>query len=187
MKRILVRLDDSALGHFFSRVSALEIQMVRHFAAGARTSLGQRSAIFFSRCGNGWLYPVLAILFIVRNRGAAFLPLFAAATSIAILHCVYPLLKKWIGRARPYQVLPELNPLLPTLDLHSFPSGHAMTLTAALIPFVLAFSETIWLATMIWAAIAWARIASAHHFPSDIIGGTILGAAVAYPIATWIF
>jgi undecaprenyl-diphosphatase len=162
----------------------LEIRLVRLFAP--HTLLGRRSAVFVSRCGNGWIYPVLATIFIVRRQGAALRPLVAAAISIAILHCFYPLLKTRFGRSRPYEVVPELHPLFAPLDPHSFPSGHAMTLTAALVPFAMAFSGTIWSAATIWAAMAWARVASGHHFPTDILGGTVLGAGVAYPIAIWI-
>lgn len=186
MKAKFASLIEPAFANFSCWLSSLDIRIVRRCAAGTRTSLGQRSAIFVSRCGNGWMYPALAALFIVREKNAALRPLLAAATSIAILHCFYPLLKNRISRSRPYQILPELNPLLPTLDRHSFPSGHAMTLTAAFTPFVLAFSGTMWSATPIWAAMAWSRIASAHHFPTDILGGTILGAAVAYPVAVLI-
>jgi undecaprenyl-diphosphatase len=30
---------------------------------------------------------------------------------------------------------------------------------------------------------AWSRIATAHHYPSDIVGGAILGLIFAYPLS----
>jgi undecaprenyl-diphosphatase len=32
---------------------------------------------------------------------------------------------------------------------------------------------------------AWARLASAHHYPSDVAVGAALGVAVSYPISVY--
>jgi undecaprenyl-diphosphatase len=29
----------------------------------------------------------------------------------------------------------------------------------------------------------WARLASAHHYPSDVAAGTVLGVSVSYPVS----
>jgi undecaprenyl-diphosphatase len=76
-------------------------------------------------------------------------------------------------------------PLLPALDQHSFPSGHAMTLPAALVPMALQFPQTMGLAFATGLLMAWARLASAHHYPSDVAVGAALGVAVSYPISVY--
>jgi undecaprenyl-diphosphatase len=32
---------------------------------------------------------------------------------------------------------------------------------------------------------SWARLASAHHYPSDVAVGTALGVSVSYPISVY--
>jgi undecaprenyl-diphosphatase len=71
------------------------------------------------------------------------------------------------------------------LDQHSFPSGHAMTLPAVLVPLGLQFPQTIGLAFASWLLMAWARLASAHHYPSDVAAGAALGVCVSYPISVF--
>ena len=75
--------------------------------------------------------------------------------------------------------------LLETLDEHSFPSGHVMTLTAALVPIVLALPATLPLSLGAWCAMAWARLASAHHYPSDIFAGAGIALVVSYPLSRY--
>jgi undecaprenyl-diphosphatase len=102
-----------------------------------------------------------------------------------VLHSVYPVIKRVVARPRPYQRDATLVPLLPVLDSHSFPSGHAMTMSAVMVPLVLAFPGTIGLAVPAWMLVAWARMASAHHYPSDVAAGTMLGVSVSYPISLY--
>jgi undecaprenyl-diphosphatase len=71
------------------------------------------------------------------------------------------------------------------MDEFSFPSGHSMTITAALVPIVAAFPGALLPSIALWMSIGWARLASAHHYPSDLIAGGALGAAVSYPISSY--
>jgi len=33
---------------------------------------------------------------------------------------------------------------------------------------------------------AWSRMATAHHYPSDVLGGVALGIVLAYPLSTYL-
>ena len=107
------------------------------------------------------------------------------ALNAALLHCLYPSIKRTIARRRPYRCDDTLVPLLRVLDEHSFPSGHSMTLAAALVPLVLAFPHALALAAVMAGLMAWARLACAHHYPSDVAAGTMLGVSVSYPISCY--
>ena len=72
--------------------------------------------------------------------------------------------------------------LAQPLDRYSFPSGHCMTFAAVLFPVSLAWPGMFAGLLALWALIAWARLASAHHYVSDVIAGTTLGIVVAWPI-----
>ena len=59
-----------------------------------------------------------------------------------------------------------------------------MTLAATLTPVLLRW-PSLWLAALgLWVALAWSRIATAHHYPSDLLGGTLLGVGVALGVTT---
>lgn len=164
---------------------AADLWFVRLCVATARPALGRRLAVAFSRIGNGGLYPVLATLLILgwgaRGRDA----MIAAAINVGLVHSVYPAIKRRAGRRRPFQAHADLESLLETLDEHSFPSGHVMTLTAALVPIVLVLPATLPLSLGAWCAMAWARLASAHHYPSDIFAGAAFALVVSYPLSKY--
>jgi undecaprenyl-diphosphatase len=168
-----------------ARLSAAELLLVHRFAQTARPRLTRSSAIALSWLGNGWVYLALSIGS-VRAVGLDAIPVMVAgALNVLVLHCIYPVIKRVVARPRPYQRDATLVPLLPALDQHSFPSGHAMTLPAALVPMALQFPQTMGLAFATGLLMAWARLASAHHYPSDVAVGAALGVAVSYPISVY--
>jgi undecaprenyl-diphosphatase len=168
-----------------ARLSAVELFLVHSFAQTARPMLARSSAIGLSWLGNGWVYLALAIGSILA-AGLDAVPVVVVGTlNVLLLHCVYPVIKRRVARPRPYQRDATLVPLLPALDQHSFPSGHAMTLSAALVPLTIQFPQTIGLAFATCLLMAWARLASAHHYPSDVAVGTALGVCVSYPISVY--
>ena len=117
---------------------AADVWVLRVCVASARTAAARRIAIAVSRLGNGSLYPVLAAVMIVGCGLRGCYAIVAAAINVALMHSVYPTIKRHAARQRPFQAHADLKPLLATLDEHSFPSGHVMTLTAALVPIVMA-------------------------------------------------
>jgi undecaprenyl-diphosphatase len=160
-----------------------DLCLLRLCIRSARPKVARNMAISFSWMGNGLIYPSLGVLWVAVTGSAAWVVISIATLNIGLLHSIYPSIKRRIARRRPFDADPNFAPLLRALDSHSFPSGHAMTLTAALIPAVLAIPEVLVLAIAIWCAMAWARLASTHHYPSDVLGGTALSFAVSYPIS----
>ncbi|WP_051953100.1 phosphatase PAP2 family protein [Methylocapsa aurea] len=161
-----------------------DLLLVRWCARSARPRLFRASAIAISWMGNGWIYPALGSSCLVLGGPRALAVIWAGALNATILHCVYPPLKRWMSRPRPFQKAPDLKSLLAALDEHSFPSGHAMTLTGGLVPIVLVFPEALSICLVLWAAMAWARLAAAHHYPSDVLAGSGLGMLVSYPVSS---
>lgn len=170
------------MGPFADILFRADIWFVRVCVRTARPAIARGLAIGFSRAGNGGIYPVLAAALLYGFGAQARAVVVLAAINIVLMHSVYPKIKRYAARARPFRSYGDLKPLLATLDEHSFPSGHVMTLTAALVPIALALPETLPLALGAWCAMAWARVASAHHYPSDIIAGAGLALVVSYPL-----
>ena len=162
---------------------AIDLALVRYTATSARPYVFRSAAIVVSKLGNGSIY-LFVLLFILDRLGRRGLAVaVVAACNAAILQCVYPSLKRRIGRARPYRIDPSLRSLLDVLDEHSFPSGHVMTLAAVLVPVVYTVPGSGPLGCGLLLSMAWARVASAHHFPSDVCAGTLVGIAFGYPLS----
>ncbi len=166
------------------RLSAADLVAVHFFSRSARWRIGRTSAFVISKLGNGWLYPLLALMIFEHlGRGKAIPVIIAAGLNAGALHCLYPAIKRYIGRPRPFRTDASLSSLFGVLDEHSFPSGHAMTLTGVLVPIVLAWPECFSAAVALILLMGWARIASGHHYPTDICAGAALGLGLAYPLS----
>lgn len=163
-------------------LSEREVYLVELTWRGTQRPTVRWTAIAVSWLGNGLLYLLIGIL-VLATIGSAHWPVAAAALSIAVAHLVYPWVKLACARHRPFVLREDMKPLLATLDEHSFPSGHAMTLCAASLPLVYATPMLMPAAIGVWVTMGWARIASAHHYPSDILAGGVLGVMVSWPIA----
>jgi undecaprenyl-diphosphatase len=168
------------------RLLRADLAGVHFVARSTQFTLGRMLAITISKLGNGWIYPILAAaIFSLAGRDAW--PVIAlGGLNAALLHTLFPIIKKRIGRKRPFHVDPRLTSLLKILDEHSFPSGHMMTLSGVLAPIVLAWPSAAASAAALVLSMAWSRIATAHHYPSDVLGGLTMGVAMGYPLSACI-
>ena len=91
------------------------------------------------------------------------------------------LIKNIVGRVRPYEVINELTILIEKQSDKSFPSGH----TAASFAFV----SVLWFVapkkvsvpfTVLASLVAFSRLYLGVHYPTDIIGGVIVGAICGF-------
>jgi undecaprenyl-diphosphatase len=170
----------------WDRLAVVDWPIARAMALSGDWRAPLVAAKALSRLGNGPIYFVILIaLLLFRPRGATAVGLCGAA-SILLLHCVYPAIKRSAARPRPRDVGIACPGAPPPLDRYSFPSGHVMTLTAALLPIVLAAPRVWPYGVATWAAMAWARLAVGDHFASDVAAGTLIGAGVSGLIAYWV-
>ena len=87
------------------------------------------------------------------------------------------LIKYLIMRPRPYT---ELSNLI-LLDLgtdYSFPSGHTSTSTA--MAYLLSKEYKKWIFMLIPVVVAFSRLYIGVHYPSDILGGFLIGFFISY-------
>jgi undecaprenyl-diphosphatase len=120
------------------------------------------------------LAPILAFL---ARRPPLFTTLVTAAT-VWTADLLATLLKTLVDRQRPYEVIPEADPLLRWDVAGSFPSGHAATSVAGAV--VLAYllgRWGLWLG-LLAAAVAFSRVYVGVHYPLDVLAGAALGAGV---------
>ena len=132
-----------------------------------------------SRLSDGplWGMLMLALPFVGGESG----PLCALqmASVGAINLAVYLMLKRHVGRERPYVRCADIRACTRALDKFSFPSGH--TLHAVAFGLVLAqHYPAWWLPLTLFALLVGAsRMVLGLHYPSDVIAGAVLGVVSA--------
>jgi undecaprenyl-diphosphatase len=148
-----------------------------------RTSRNDLVARFFgavSRLGNGVLwYALMAVL--PAMFGAAGLEVSArmAATG-AIGVILYRLLKTRMVRRRPFEVHAGVRNVVPPLDRYSFPSGHTLHAVAFTVVAVSSYPPLGWVLVPFALLVAASRVVLGLHYPTDVLAGAALGAAVAW-------
>lgn len=133
-------------------------------AVVAFTRLGEHGGLWFGLAGLG------AALDDERRSQFA-----RAAAAIAAAYGVNQLIKLAVRRRRPD--IDGLPPLVGTGSRISYPSAHASTSFAGARALAPAWPSPVLYATA--AAMAISRVYVGVHYPSDIVAGAALGAAVA--------
>lgn len=174
---------EGLVADWMKKIGEADLEAVRIVSRSAKSPVGRHGAVAITKLGNGWIYPMLAILIIGRWGLVGYRMIALAALNALLTHLLYPVIKRRFHRERPYEVDPRLRCLLPTLDEHSFPSGHSMTFAGVIVPIVILWPAMTAAAILMACGLAWSRVATAHHYPSDVVAGIFLGAGVGYPIS----
>lgn len=129
--------------------------------------------------GDGVFWYGLMLALLVVNGAEAALAVVHMAAAGLVCTLTYRLLKQGTLRPRPYQVHAHIAAGSTPLDRFSFPSGHTLhavcfTLIASAYFPVLALPLGI-----MTLAVAASRMVLGLHYPSDVLAGAALGAAVA--------
>jgi undecaprenyl-diphosphatase len=131
--------------------------------------------------GAGWgLFALLPLAWSKATRKAT-LWLFAA---IVLTSGAVSLIKALVGRPRPCDALAWCSPVdIASPGGASFPSGHAAG-SFAFAAFVAVRWPRFGPAAVVYAAIvAWSRCALGVHYPTDVLTGSLLGAAIGLAFA----
>ena len=90
--------------------------------------------------------------------------------------------KGFFAIPRPYETLETVQALFQYGSMDSYPSGHAAFFAGLAISLMFVHRRVGLTMTVFAALIPIARVIAGVHFPFDIIGGWILGGAVAFSI-----
>ena len=131
-----------------------------------------------------WIVLSVILLFPKKTRRAGILSLLALLGSLCVTNF---LLKNYVARVRPYEVVQGLQCLIPAQKDWSFPSGHASASFASAVVIYKSCHRGIGVPALILAfAISLSRLYVGVHYPSDVIVGMIIGTLIAL-ILFWIF
>lgn len=143
-----------------------------------RTPVGDMVMPFITRIGNiGAVWILLAVVLLIipktRKSGAVL----AAALCVDVVLC-NGILKNLFGRIRPCDVNTSVQLLIMRPDDFSFPSGHTAASFAAVTALMMAGEQKLWKPALALAVlIAFSRLYLYVHYPTDILGGMIVGGA----------
>lgn len=153
--------------------------------AGQSATL-DRFMVELAKPGN-LFYPIVfaAAYWLWRNRrecviGSAVLAGVIGATDALGTH-----LKGLVQRPRPCLTLPEVQQLLGCGGAFSFPSNHAANTTAAAAFFQILYPRSGWISWPLVLAIGLSRVYIGAHYPTDVIGGWVVGGLVGVG-AAWL-
>lgn len=155
----------------------MEIDILNYIQT-LRTPIGDVLMPFISSLGNGgfvWIVLDIALIIIPKTRKAGIVVAFAIILDVLLCN---GLLKPLVARIRPCNVVKNVNMLNPIPKDFSFPSGH--TAVSFAVTSALYFCKNkIWIpSALLSLLIAFSRMYLYVHYPSDILGGVVLGILV---------
>lgn len=123
--------------------------------------------------GAVWILLGLGILVLSRRqRATGFQVLLALLLSLIICNLI---LKNGVGRIRPFALNDAVELLIPPPGDPSFPSGHTSASFAAAAVLLLTRWRGRWAALVLAGLIAFSRLYLYVHFPTDVLGGLVVG------------
>lgn len=95
--------------------------------------------------------------------------------SLIVSHLFVQILKRTIGRERPFNIMDTINTFKTDLKDYSFPSGHTTAIFSIITSLSINIPQLKGILLFIAIAIGISRIYVGVHYPSDVLIGSILG------------
>lgn len=145
------------------------------------TPIGDLAFCFITKLGNaGFIWLVLAAVLLVRPKTRKSGVIVAAALVLDLIVC-NGILKNVFARVRPCDVNSSVALLVARPTDYSFPSGHTASSFAAVAALYFAGEKKLWKPALVLAAlIAFSRLYLYVHYPTDILGGIVVGIAAGF-------
>src|SRR5208282_1059213 len=165
--------------NIMARFDIAEYRLCRGLNRGAGLKSLRLAMQVASRLGDGlaW-YLLIGLLPLLYGRTAIRAALVMAVTGLVGV-LIYKWLKHRLLRERPFIRHPGITLAMPPLDRYSFPSGHTLHAVAFTWQAVERFPELGWVLIPLATLIAGSRVVLGLHYPSDVLAGGALGAALA--------
>ncbi|MBS0394649.1 MAG: phosphatase PAP2 family protein [Proteobacteria bacterium] len=169
----------SPSARLFERADLIEAAVCRRLNRGLSRPALRELFVVASRLGDGIAWYVLVLLIPVYAGRRGLRPaLLMAVTGLVGVVC-YRLLKQRLVRERPYVGCDGIRAGTPPLDRYSFPSGHTLHAVSFTVLASAYFPALAWVLVPFAALVAASRVVLGLHYPSDVLAGGALGAALA--------
>ena len=167
------------LSTFMARIDAAEYGLCRRLNRGASFALPRRILRIASRLGDGLIWYALMLALPLLYGAAGVRPAIVMAVTGALGVALYTLLKGLLARERPFITHTAIDPAAAPLDRYSFPSGHTLHAVSFAWQASAHFPQLGWVLLPLTALIAGSRVVLGLHYPSDVLAGAAIGAALA--------
>lgn len=145
------------------------------------TPIGDHVMCFITSLGNAgliWIFLGCVLLVFPKTRKLGLVV--AAALAFDVILC-NGILKHLFARVRPCDVNTAVQLLVPRPTDYSFPSGHTAASFVAVSALFFAGEKKLWKPALVLAVlIAFSRLYLYVHYPTDILGGILVGIICGY-------
>ena len=145
------------------------------------TPLLDRFMVAITKLGDAgivWIILTVILLLIPKTRKSG---VYMAVALIADLIICNVILKPIVARIRPYSINQTVQLLVTPLKDYSFPSGHTAASFASVSALYFAGRKRMAAGALIVSVlIAFSRMYLYVHYPTDVLGGMIVGCAAGY-------
>lgn len=157
---------------YFSPVDISILRVIREYFS---SPLMDSIMVFITKLGdNGFIWIAIGIILLIskKYRKVGFTMLIALAITSIIGEGI---IKNIIQRPRVFTTFPDIEIIIRAPLSYSFPSGHTASSFAAAVVLGHYIKDWKYLIYFFAALIAFSRLYLLVHYPSDIIGGILLG------------
>ena len=169
----------TGLNSLMARIDAAEYGMCRRLNRGATLALPRLIFQIASRLGDGGVWYLLIFALPALYGAPAVRPSIIMAATGVMGVLLYTLLKRVFVRERPFITHAAIDRAGAPLDRYSFPSGHTLHAVSFAWQASAQFPDLAWLLLPLAALIAGSRVVLGLHYPSDVLAGAAIGAALA--------
>ena len=148
------------------------LDFIRNNMSCAFLDYSMQGISFLANVGWIWIVCAVAFLFFPKTRKIGLAVAFALIFSLIICNIT---IKPIIARVRPYDLREGIELIIARPTDFSFPSGHTSISFAGAIPMLLLNKRLGIPAVILATLIAFSRLYLYVHFPTDVLGGMIVG------------
>ena len=160
---------------FFEKITSVDLQIldfIRENLWCGFLDAVMPAITFLGDAGWFWIAMAIVMLFFKRTRKTALM--MGAALIFGLLICNL-ILKPAVARIRPYELVEGINLLIGKQSDFSFPSGHTAASFEAATVLMIRDKRFGIPALILASVIAFSRMYLYVHYPTDILGGIVVG------------
>lgn len=161
-------------------ITQLDLTILHMIVQYIHTSWLDMGMVWFTKLGDsGAMWIVLGLYLLINKKYRKTGLTMIIALCLGVLICNIGL-KPLIARFRPFIVDPSLSLLITPPSGYSFPSGHTWSSFAIATIALMHRLKGRYLILGLAISMAFSRLYLAVHYPTDVLGGIVLGLCIGY-------